>query len=82
MSMKQSPHLLSPINEDSTIQGLHPAWSVGIASNTLVPEYALVYVRSNRWPGMFLISNNAYDWFDSNTRKNKLSTAKNFHFFQ
>ena len=49
--VQPNPRLLSPLNEDATINDMYPAWSMNIAS-TLVPEHALVSVRSNRWPGL------------------------------
>ncbi|CAF2991559.1 unnamed protein product [Rotaria socialis] len=51
---EHSPNLLSPVNEDSAVHGLYPAWSIGLASR-LVPEHSLVYARSNRWPGAFTV---------------------------
>ncbi|CAF3288774.1 unnamed protein product [Rotaria sp. Silwood2] len=54
INIEQGPHLLSSVNEDIPINGLYPAWSIGMTS-TLVPEHALVYARSNRWPGAFTI---------------------------
>ncbi|CAF3566992.1 unnamed protein product [Rotaria sordida] len=54
ISIEQGPHLLSSVSEDISIDGLYPAWSIGIGS-TLVPEHALVYARSNRWPGAFTV---------------------------
>ncbi|CAF1519825.1 unnamed protein product [Adineta steineri] len=50
-SIERGPHLLTSINEDIAINELYPAWSIDITS-TLVPEHTLVYVRSNRWPGL------------------------------
>ena len=46
---------VASIDQDDRIIGLQPAWSVGIGSS-LVPEHALAYVRSNRWPGFAQIS--------------------------
>ncbi|CAF4024064.1 unnamed protein product, partial [Rotaria sp. Silwood1] len=48
ISIEQDPHLLSSISKDISIHGLYPAWSIGMAS-TLIPEYTLIYARSNRW---------------------------------
>ncbi|CAF5032263.1 unnamed protein product, partial [Rotaria sp. Silwood1] len=47
ISIEQDPHLLSSISKDISIHGLYPAWSIGMAS-TLIPEYTLIYARSNR----------------------------------
>ena len=46
--------LLSPLDEDTAVGGLYPAWSVHVPS-TLVLEHALIAVRSNRWPGAFAV---------------------------
>ncbi|KAK5648877.1 hypothetical protein RI129_003769 [Pyrocoelia pectoralis] len=45
------PPLLTPLSEDASLDAV-PAWSVRISSNIL-PEYALVVVRSNLWPGAY-----------------------------
>jgi hypothetical protein len=62
LSVEHNPYSLSPINKDTTINGLYPAWSVDIAS-TLVPEHTLVSVRSNRWPGLYFVSSTFLAFF-------------------
>ncbi|CAF4991517.1 unnamed protein product, partial [Rotaria sp. Silwood1] len=54
ISIEQDPHLLSSISKDISIHGLYPAWSIGMAS-TLIPEYTLIYARSNRWSGLCFV---------------------------
>lgn len=45
------PQLLTPISEDSEIDG-QPAWTARISSN-LVPQFAISVIRSNLWPGAY-----------------------------
>ncbi|KAF5283948.1 hypothetical protein FQA39_LY17189 [Lamprigera yunnana] len=48
------PPLLTPLSEDASLEAV-PPWSVRLSSN-LVPEYALIVVRSNLWPGAYCFS--------------------------
>ena len=42
--------LLQPINEDQLLESNQPPWSIGLTMSVMA-EYSLCYVRSNRWPG-------------------------------
>ncbi|XP_027643527.2 radial spoke head protein 4 homolog A-like [Falco peregrinus] len=45
------PPLLTPLSEDEGIQNI-PAWTAQ-PSTTLIPQYAVAILQSNRWPGAY-----------------------------
>ncbi|CAF0949090.1 unnamed protein product [Didymodactylos carnosus] len=53
-AVERGPNLLTEVNHDSPIADMYPAWSISLSS-ALVPEHALVSVRSNRWPGAYTV---------------------------
>ncbi|XP_068681378.1 radial spoke head protein 4 homolog A-like [Montipora foliosa] len=46
---EQGPPLLTPLSEDTEVDGM-PPWAAQ-KSSTLVPQYALAVMHSNLWPG-------------------------------
>jgi radial spoke head protein 4A len=52
------PQLLTPLSEDSEIDG-QQAWTIKVSS-TLLSQFSIAIVRSNLWPGAYAFAHDKY----------------------
>lgn len=52
---ESGPPMLTPIAEDAELSADVPAWTARLASQLSPIRYSPVFLRSNRWPGAFVV---------------------------